>query len=76
MWSIFKYSFVDIIRLLVDETNRYAHSEKHNAGFSVSMEEMINFIGLVLSLEILSVYPKVIIGAQIPIFWVLHSLTP
>ena len=47
MWSIFEHSFVDITRLLVDETNRYAHSEKNNLEFSVSMEEMMNFIGLV-----------------------------
>ena len=32
--------------LLADETNRYPHSEKINPEFSVSMEEMTNFIGL------------------------------
>ena len=30
----------------MNETNWYAHSEKNNPEFSVSMEEMMNFIGL------------------------------
>ena len=47
MWSIFEHSFVDITRLLVDETNQYAHSEKNNPQFSVSMEKMMKLIGLV-----------------------------
>ena len=47
MWCIFEHSFVDITRLLVDETNRYAHSEKNNPEFSVSMEKMMKLIGLV-----------------------------
>ena len=47
MWLIFEHSFVDITRLLVDETNRYAHSGKSNSELSVSMEKMMKFIGLV-----------------------------
>ena len=31
----------------MDETNQYAHSEKNNPEFSVAMEKMMNFIGLV-----------------------------
>ena len=47
MWSIFEHLFANITRLLVVESNRYAHSEKNNPEFSVSMEEMMNFVGLV-----------------------------
>ena len=39
--------FGDIIDLLVEQTNLYAKRDRHKMNFSISKEEMINFIGLI-----------------------------
>ena len=44
MCSSFELVFLDMVRLLIDETNRYANRDMLD--FAVSMEEMMNFIGL------------------------------
>ena len=40
--------FGDIIDLLVEQTNLYAKRDRHKMNFSISKEEMINFIGLII----------------------------
>ena len=42
----FELVFNDIANLLVTQTNHYVRKDKSNPNFSVSTEEMFNFIGL------------------------------
>ena len=46
VWSSFELVFDDIIELLIEQTIIYGTRDKNKANFSVSKEEMSNFIGL------------------------------
>ena len=37
------------MRLLRDKTNRYANQDKNKHDFKITLEEMMNFVGLILS---------------------------
>ncbi|XP_066980485.1 piggyBac transposable element-derived protein 3-like [Macrobrachium rosenbergii] len=45
-WDIFIKVFEGLIELLVHETNRYAKREKNCQSFEVTLEEIMNFMGL------------------------------
>ena len=45
--NTFESTFSDMAEFLVNETNRYATENKNKPEFSVSMEEMMQFIGLI-----------------------------
>ena len=47
VWSFFENVFLDIASLLVEETNRYANRDKNRAEFNVTLNEMLNFVGLI-----------------------------
>ena len=47
MWSAFELVFNDIVNLLMVQTTIYANRDKIKPNFSVSKEEMLNFIGLI-----------------------------
>ena len=72
MWSSFELVFLDILQLLVDETNRYANREKNKPGFKVSVEEMMNFIGLLFYLVITYANLREITGVSIQTSNVTH----
>ena len=42
-----KIVFLDIASLLVEETNRYANIDKNKSELDVTLNEMLNFIGLI-----------------------------
>ena len=46
-WSSFEMILGDIIDLLVKQTNLYAKRDRNKMDFSISKEELINFIGLI-----------------------------
>ena len=45
--STFESVFSDMVELLVKETNQYATCNKNKPEFSISVEEMMQFIGLI-----------------------------
>ena len=45
--STFESVFSDMVEFLVKETNQYATCNKNKPEFSISMEEMMQFIGLI-----------------------------
>ena len=47
IWNTFESTFSHMAEFLVNETNRYATENKNKLKFSVSMEEMMQFIGLI-----------------------------
>ena len=47
IWNTFESVFSEMAEFLVNETNRYATCNKNKPKFSVSMEEMMQFIGLI-----------------------------
>ena len=47
VWSSFQEVFLDIASLLVEETNRYANRDKINPDFTVTLNEMLNFVGFI-----------------------------
>ena len=47
IWNTFESVFSKMAEFLVNETNRYATCNKNKPKFSVSMEEMMQFIGLI-----------------------------
>ena len=47
IWNTFESTFSDMAEFLVNETNRYATENKNKPEFSVSTEEMMQFIGLI-----------------------------
>ena len=42
-----KKVFLDIASLLVEETNRYANIDKNKSELDVTLNEMLNFVGLI-----------------------------
>ena len=73
LWNTFESTFSDMAEFLVNETNRYATENKNKPDFSVSMEEMMQFIGLIFlsGYNILYAFLKETIGAQIRIYGVM-----
>ena len=51
IWSSFEKVFLDIASLLVEETNRYANKDKTKPEFNVTLNEMLNFVGLIFLSE-------------------------
>ena len=47
VWSSFEKVFLDIASVLVEETNRYANRDKNKPEFNVTLDEMLNFLGLI-----------------------------
>ena len=47
IWNTFESVFSDMAKFLVKETNRYVICNKNKAEFSVSVEKMMQFIGLI-----------------------------
>ena len=47
IWNTFESVFSDMAKFLVKETNRYITCNKNKPEFSVSMEEVMQFIGLI-----------------------------
>ena len=47
VWSSFEKVFLDIASLLVEETNTYANRDKNKPEFNVTLNETLNFVGLI-----------------------------
>ena len=47
IWSSFEKVFLDIASLLIEEGNRYANRDKNKPEFNVTLNEMLNFVGLI-----------------------------
>ena len=47
VWSSFEKVFLDIASFLVEEKNRYAKRDKSKTEFNVTLNEIINFVGLI-----------------------------
>ena len=47
VWSSFEEVFLDIASLLVEETNTYANRDKNKPEFNVTLNEMLNLVGLI-----------------------------
>ena len=47
VWSSFEKVFLNIASLLVEKTNRYVNRDKNHPEFSVTLNEMLNFVGLI-----------------------------
>ena len=47
VWSSFEKVFLDIASLLDEETSRYANRDKNKPEFKVTLNEMLNFVGLI-----------------------------
>ena len=48
IWSSFEKVLLDIASLLVEETNKYANRDKNKPEFNVTLNEILNFVGLIL----------------------------
>ena len=68
IWITFQSVFSNIGEFLVKETNRYATCNKNKPEFSVSLEEMMQFIGLIFCQHTTYAFLKETTGAQTRIY--------
>ena len=68
IWNTFESVFSDMAEFLAKETNRYVTCNKNKPEFSISMKEMLQFIGLIFCQPTTYAFLKEITGAHTRIY--------